>query len=160
RSVDRTSASLGRDGEAYERLINPIVEHWSQLESTVLGPPRWPDHPLAVARFGLRALRPVDGLTRAVFAEEPARALLAGMAAYGMLPLDFALTSGFGLVLAGMAHLVGWQIPRGGAQSITKALSDHLRSLGGEIVVNSRVTSLDKLPPAGAILCDLSPRPF
>ena len=59
-----------------------------------------------------------------------------------------------------MAHVAGWPLPRGGAQRIADALAAHLRSLGGEIVTGTRVDSLDALPPARAILCDLSPRPF
>jgi phytoene dehydrogenase-like protein len=35
-----------------------------------------------------------------------------------------------------------------------------LKSLGGEIVVGSRVESIDELPSAKAVLCDLSPQPF
>ena len=76
------------------------------------------------------------------------------------MPLDKALTAGFGLVLGVMAHMVGWVIPRGGAQKLTDALVAHLRALGGEVIANHRVTSLDELPRARAVLCDLSPRPF
>jgi len=77
-----------------------------------------------------------------------------------MLPLEHALTSAFALVLGGMAHIAGWVMPRGGAQRLTDALAAYLQSLGGEIVTNARVTSIDELPPARATLCDLSPRPF
>src|SRR5262245_28409451 len=59
-----------------------------------------------------------------------------------------------------MAHVAGWVLPRGGAQQLTNALAAHLRSLGGEIVTDSRVTSIDELPAARAVLCDLSPKPF
>jgi phytoene dehydrogenase-like protein len=76
-----------------------------------------------------------------------------------MVPLDKPLTAGFGLVLGVIAHLVGWVIPRGGAQRITVALVAHLRGLGGEVIADHRVRSLDELPPAKAILCDLSLRP-
>src|SRR5262249_42225843 len=40
----------------------------------------------------------------------------------------------------------------------TDALASYLRSLGGEIVTGVRVESLDALPPAGVILCDVTPR--
>ena len=86
--------------------------------------------------------------------------LFGGIAAHGMVPLDRPLTAGFGLVLGAMAHIVGWVIPRGGAQKLTDALVAHLRTLGGEVVADHRVTSLDELPPARAVLCDLSPRPL
>jgi phytoene dehydrogenase-like protein len=77
-----------------------------------------------------------------------------------MLPLDRMLTAGVGLTLGAMCHLAGWQIPRGGAQKITDALVGHLQSLGGEVVAGTKVTSIDRLPPAKVILCDLSPKPL
>jgi phytoene dehydrogenase-like protein len=76
------------------------------------------------------------------------------------VPLDKPLTAGFGLVLGVMAHVVGWVVTRGGAQKLTDALVAHLRALGGEVIADHRVSSLDELPPARAVLCDLSPRPF
>src|SRR4029077_10479122 len=69
-------------------------------------------------------------------------------------------TGVFGVVRGAMAHVVGWVIPRGGAQMLTDALVAHLRTLGGEVVAGHRVTALDELPPARAVLCDLSPRPL
>jgi len=140
RSVERTAALLGRDDESYARIFGGLQRSWPNLESSVLGPLRWPQHPLAMAAFGMRALRSI--------------------AAHGLVPLDKALTAGFGLVLGVMAHMVGWVIPRGGAQKLTDALVAHLRALGGEVIANHRVTSLDELPRARAVLCDLSPRPF
>jgi phytoene dehydrogenase-like protein len=86
--------------------------------------------------------------------------MFAGVAAHSMLPLDRPLTAGIGLALAATCHVAGWPIPRGGAQNITNALVRHLQSLGGELVVDSRVVSLDRLPPARAVLCDLSPKPL
>jgi phytoene dehydrogenase-like protein len=86
--------------------------------------------------------------------------MFTGIAAHGMLPLDHTLTAGFGLTLGAMCHVPGWPIPRGGSQKITDALVRHLQSLGGEVVADSRVTAIDKLPPARAILCDLSPKPL
>ena len=124
-----------------------------------MGPLRLPRHPFAQARFGVKALASAESVAR-VFASERARASFGGIAAHGMLPLDRRPTAGFGLVLGAMAHLAGWPLPRGGSQRITDALAAYLRSLGGEIVANNRVTSLDALPPAKAVLCDLSPRPL
>ena len=160
RSVDRTAARLGRDAGPYARLFGRVVRDWPRIERVALGPITWPRHPFALAAFGFRALRSAEGLSNTLFAEEKTRALFGGIAAHGMLPLDRRLTAGFGLVLGAMAHLVGWVIPRGGAQKLTDALVAYLRTLGGEVVPNHRIMSLDELPPARAVLCDLSPRPF
>ena len=160
RSVERTAARLGDDGPAYARVFGGLQRSWPEIESSVLGPLRWPDHPVAFAAFGLSALRSAEGFAKGAFAQEHTRALFGGIAAHGLVPLDKPLTAGFGLVLGVLAHVVGWVIPRGGAQKLTDALVAHLRTLGGEVVAGHRVTSLDALPPARAILCDVSPRPF
>lgn len=160
RSVTVTASALGRDAAAYRALFAPIVGDWPRLEPTILGPLSVPRHPFAAARFGFDALRSADALVRRCFADREARALFAGIAAHGMLPLDRRPTAGFGLVLGALAHVVGWQIPKGGAQRIADALASYLRSLGGEIVTNAAVRSIDELPAARAILCDLSPRPL
>lgn len=160
RSLERTAADLGADGPAYRRLFGPLVDAWPRIEDAVLGPLRWPRHPLALARFGLQAWRSAEALARDTFRHERARGLFAGIAAHGMLPLDARPTAAFGLVLDTMAHVAGWVLPRGGAQSLSNALAAHLRSLGGEIVTGTRVRSVDELPPARAILCDLSPGPL
>jgi len=160
RSIDATAAQLGRDARAYKRLMGGIVADWPRIEDTILGHLKLPRHPLASARFGLRALRSANGLAHGVFHGEPARGLFAGIAAHGMVPLEQMPTAAFGLVLGALAHIVGWVIPRGGAQRISDALAAHLQSLGGRIITGMPVRSLDELPPARAVLCDLSPKPF
>src|SRR6476620_1642248 len=60
RSIAETAASLGGDGDAYRHMIGPVVHDWGLLEGTVLGPPRVPRHPLALAKFGIKALRPAS----------------------------------------------------------------------------------------------------
>jgi phytoene dehydrogenase-like protein len=47
---------------------------------------------------------------------------------------------------------------RGGSQQIVEALACHLRSLGGEVITGQRVDSLDELPTARAVLCNVTPR--
>lgn len=160
RSVEATAETLGCDAGAYRRLMAPLARDWKRLERSILEPLSLPRHPLALARFGLLALRPAEAFLRARFRGERARALLAGIAAHGMMPLDKALTAGFGLVLAMAGHAVGWPVPRGGSQAIANALVSLLRSLGGEVVTGRRIVSIDQLPPARAVLCDLSPGPL
>jgi hypothetical protein len=60
-----------------------------------------------------------------------------------------------------LRHAVGWPIPRGGSQQIANALASYFTSIGGKIVTNTRVRSLDDLPTNDAlILCDVTPRQF
>lgn len=159
RSIDTTSAMLGRDGTAYRRLMEPFATHWSALTADILGPlPLPPRHPFLMVRFGLRALRSARGLAESLFKEEPARALFAGIAAHSIMPLEQPLTAAFGLVLGIAGHAVGWPLPRGGSQQIADALGSYLASLGGKIVTGTPVESVDQLPPARAILFDVTPR--
>jgi phytoene dehydrogenase-like protein len=159
-SLEQTANRLGDDGSAYRRLFRPLVDSWPRIAESVLGPLTWPRHPIALARFGIHALQPAASVARRVFAGEPARALFAGIAAHSMIPLEMRPTGGVALALDLVAHVGGWCLPRGGAQSLSNALAACLRSLGGEIVTRTTVASIDDLPPARAVLCDLSPRPL
>src|SRR4051794_21138710 len=123
RSIDATVAALGRDAGAYRRTIGSVADNWWRLERAVLGPPTPPRHPIALASFGWRALRSASGLAAREFTEARTRAMFAGIAAHGMLPLDRPLTAGIGLTLGAMCHVAGWRLPRGGAQRITAALA-------------------------------------
>ncbi len=161
RDVDETAEGLGRDGAAYRRLMAPLVRDAGagRLMPSILAPVlRLPRHPLALARFGLPGIAPVTTLGRILFREPAARALLAGLSAHAMVPLRQPVTASFGLVLAMSAHGVGWPVVRGGSARLADALVGVLRSLGGEIVTDSPITSLDDLPPARATLFDVTPR--
>ncbi len=158
RSVRDTASTLGGDEGAYERLMAPVVASWSDVAPVVQGPLRPPRHPFAAARFGVLALRPATMLARQVFKGERAQALFAGNGAHSLLPLEALATSGFGLTLSALAHVVGWPFPRGGAQKISDALASCLRELGGEIVVGVRVERLEDLPTSRVVLCDLGPK--
>jgi phytoene dehydrogenase-like protein len=126
---------------------------------TLLAPLSLPPRaPLAAARFGVFGLPPARVLARTVFRTEPARAVFAGMAAHAMLDLHSPITAGYGLLLAALAHRVGWPVVRGGSQQLTDALVARLRAHGGEAVSGRPVRDLRELPDATRILLDLTPR--
>jgi phytoene dehydrogenase-like protein len=159
RSLADTAATLGSDGDAYRRLLEPLVTGWDELEGEVLKPiAHVPRHPLALARVGLSALRPAKRLAEARFETEAARALFAGAAAHSVLRLEQPASATFGLVLLVLAHISGWPFPRGGSQAIADALSTRLRSLGGEIETGNYISSLRELPSSALVLCDVTPR--
>jgi phytoene dehydrogenase-like protein len=158
RSVEATAHRLGPDGPAYVRLMKRPVESAEVLIEELLRPIRVPRHPLAMARFGLTSLRSVRGLTSSTFDEPTARALFAGVAAHSMLRLDRPPTAGIALLLALLAHSVGWPAARGGSQSIPDSMTAYLRSLGGEVEVGRTVRSMDDVPPSRVVLFDLTPR--
>lgn len=157
RSVAETAAGLGPDGRAYVRLMAPLVAAADGLVPEILGPLRVPRHPIALARFGLTALRSAQGVARR-FDGDRARALIAGVAAHSMLPLSQSPTAGVALLLTLLAHSVGWPVVKGGSQRIADGLAAHLEDLGGTIVTSSPVTDVADLPAARAYLLDVTPR--
>jgi phytoene dehydrogenase-like protein len=159
-SLEGTCAHLGKDGAAYCRAIRPLVRHWKELLPMIQQPLlRWPAHPWLLAQFGAVSVWPATATTR-LFRSEAARGLFAGLAAHSALPLEAIGCSAFAWVLAAAAHTGGWPIPRGGAQSIANALASYFESLGGRIVANTRIESLDALGDAAPILFDVTPRQF
>jgi phytoene dehydrogenase-like protein len=158
RSIEVTAASIGgADGDAYRKLMEPVVRDAQKLLPAILGPLRPPRHPLALARFGLLGLRSAQGLAKR-FDGPRARALIAGNAAHSMLPLDASPTGAVALVLMLTGHAVGWPVARGGSQKVADALASIARSHGAEIVTGQRVERIDELDEAGVVLFDLTPR--
>jgi phytoene dehydrogenase-like protein len=157
-SIDETARSLGKDGDAYRRLVQRSAERWEELLEDLLAPLRFPRHPIDFGMFGLRAVRSARSLAKSCFTTERGRTFFAGLAAHAMLPLEFLFTAGFGLTLGISAHISGWPVVRGGAQQLTQALVSYLGSLGGKVTTDCRVESLDQLPPARTVLLDITPR--
>lgn len=158
RSVHATASALGDDARAWHGLFGPLANDAERIARSVLGPLRWPRHPLALGRFGLLGLRSSLSLLEATFAGREARALFAGLAAHANLPLEQRGSAAFGLFLGLLAHSVGWPLPRGGAQSVAEALASCLRAHDGEIITNHQVESLTDLPAARVVLLDVPPR--
>jgi phytoene dehydrogenase-like protein len=145
------------DAIAWSALLAPSVRNWTKLVEDFTQPLlRWPSHPIAIAQFGLPALLPATILAKGLFRSDRARALFAGCAAHSVLPLSRVASSATGLVLAAAGHTTGWPIAKGGAQSISNALAAYLQSLGGKVVLNAEVTSLNDLLTADATFFDTS----
>lgn len=158
RSLERTCEELGRDGNAYRRIIAPFLKDPHGFLADVLGPLRWPSGPLRFAHFGALALWPATWFSRLAFSGEHARALFAGCAGHSVLPLSHPATSALGLIFAITAHVEEWPVARGGSSAIASALAGYLSSLGGEIQTGVRIRSLGDLPRARVFLFDTDPR--
>ena len=133
-SVDETAAGLGVGRDV---VAAPDADRSSttgrQLLPQLLGPVLTrPAAPVALARFGLRALQPATLLARRFKTDEGA-ALFGGCAAHAMLSLTRPLTSAFGLTLAASAHAGGWPVAAGGSQAVADALAAGSEQLGGEV---------------------------
>jgi phytoene dehydrogenase-like protein len=158
RSVATTVEGLGADGPAYRRLFERLVNHADELLPDILVPLRVPRHPLLLARFGLAGIQSVARVARCKFSTDEGRAVLAGVAAHSMLRLTSSPTAAFGLALTITAHHAGWPAVVGGSRNLSSALGRYLRSLGGEIECSAEVKSMADLPPARAVLFDVTPR--
>jgi Phytoene dehydrogenase and related proteins len=155
--IDFTADQLRGDSRAYRRLMKPLARNWNELANEFLQPMlHLPQHPMALARFGIPAICPATFLSKFLFKHEPARALFGGIAAHSFLPLEALASSAFALVLGLAGHAVGWPISGGGSQQISSALASYLRELGGKIEINHRVENLNDLPKSRAILLDVS----
>lgn len=156
--LERTAAQFGPDQEAYLRLMGRLVTNWQAIFREIQGPLRLPRRPLLMAYFGLLALRSVTGLAKSRFRGVEARALWAGLGGHSMMSLEQPVSSAFAFGVGITGHSVGWPLAGGGSQSIVDALAAHLRSLGGEIVTQTRIESLDQLPAVEAVLFDTAPK--
>jgi phytoene dehydrogenase-like protein len=159
RSVPETAARLGPDGPAYRRLFAPLARDCVPLTDLLLSPVRRPPGHLSrgVVTFARHGLRSADGITRRWHTEQ-GRALFAGAAAHGMLPLDRPPSGAVGLMLTTLAHAAGWPVAVGGSARITGAMADAVLAAGGRIETGRWVRSLAELPPARAVLLDVTPR--
>ena len=143
--VGSSTASLGADAARWQRIFGPMVRHFDALMEEVLQPVvHVPRHPLALGRFGMKALLPATW-SAARFGDDPARALFMGVAAHAFGRLDTPLSGSVGLMLTSTAHAVGWPVAEGGTEAITRALLAVLASSGGRVESGVRVTSLDQL---------------
>lgn len=156
KSIDATAETLGVDSMAYKSLMEGFVPHFDKLARDLLGPLKFPRHPLLLARFGLQAIQSGEGLADRKFKGKAARGLFAGLAAHSMLPLNFVATSAIGLVLGMIGHSKGWPIPKGGTQKLADALAAYFIALGGTIKTSHQVNSMGDIPPAKAVLFDVN----
>ena len=159
KSLAETGETLGVDRENYPNVLAKFVRRWDDLAPEILGPiSPLPSHPFLMADFGFKTLRSTTGFVRSYFEGPYASAIFAGCAAHSMIPLEDVPSAAFGMVLAITAHTAGWAIPKGGSQSISDAMAAHLRTLGGTIELGRKIENVDELPPAKAVVFDLTPR--
>lgn len=158
KSIEKTAEKLGGDSENYCKLVKPFVENWERLAPDILAPLRFPNNPLLMAKFGLKAFQSARSLANNQFDDIRAKAVFAGIAAHGMIPLEYTASAAIGLVLLTAAHSVGWAFPRGGAGKLSDALAKYFLSLGGKIETNYRIENVDELPASRVVLFDLTPR--
>ena len=157
RSLDDTAGLLGADAAAYRKLVEPVVGDFDRILESSLGPLQaaW-RQPVTMGRFGSKAIRSITSLARR-FESDAAKALLAGLGAHSIASLHAPATGGVALVLAAAGHVVGWPIAKGGSQTIIDAMVVTLESLGGRVVTNHYIDTLDDIDPAMPVFLNTAP---
>lgn len=156
-TVGETARLLGLDEQVYRELIGSVVNDWPLIAEDILAPLHFPQHPMAMARFGFKALTSASYLSKR-FKTPEAKAFFAGMAGHSIQPLTNTATSAIALVLLASGHIKGWPIPKGGSGRIADALAAYFISVGGKVETNVYINSLAQLPSAHAILFDVTPK--
>lgn len=150
--LERTCEGL-EHAASWRRLLGPLVEHSEAVVGLLLGDKRSvPLTVLPAVHLGLRMLAQATPAWRTL-AGEDARALFTGVAAHTISRMPSLVSAAAGLMLATLAHSVGWPIPVGGSQAIANALIADLRAHGGELTAGVEITE----PPSGAVLYDTAP---
>ena len=155
RDLERTCAELA-DGASWRRLLGPLVTNSPAVVGLLLGDKRSVPSSLPSAlRLGLRMLAQGTPAWGSLVGED-ARALFTGVAAHVISRMPSMTAAGAGLMLATLAHSVGWPIPVGGSRVITDALIADLRAHGGELTVGLEISEITE-PPSGVVAFDTAP---
>ncbi len=150
--LDRTCAEL-TDGESWRRLMGPLTRRDRGVLKLLLGDKRSiPLEPIAAVSVARRILEQGTPAWRRLSGVD-ARALFTGVAAHTISQMPSLVSAGAGLMLATLAHTVGWPIPVGGSQAIPDALIADLQTHGGTVTSGREITE----PPAGVVLFDTAP---
>ncbi|MDT5254980.1 MAG: hypothetical protein QOD10_60, partial [Mycobacterium sp.] len=152
RDLERTCAEL-EHGASWRRLLGPLVERSDAVVGLMLGDKRsMPSSLPSALILGLRMLAQGTPAWGSLVGED-ARALFTGVAAHVISRIPSLTAAGAGLMLATLAHSVGWPIPVGGSRVITDALIADLEAHGGELTAGVEITE----PPSGVVAFDTAP---
>jgi phytoene dehydrogenase-like protein len=155
RDLQRTCGEL-QDGASWRRLLGPLVTDSDAVVSVMLGDKRSVPSSLPSAlRLGLRMLAQGTPAWGSLVGED-ARALFTGVAAHVISRMPSLTAAGAGLMLATLAHSVGWPIPVGGSRAIIDALIADLLAHGGELTAGVEITSPPG-PPGSVVAFDTAP---
>jgi phytoene dehydrogenase-like protein len=156
-SVAQTASGLGDDGVPYSRLMGPLESDAQGVARSVLAPLRsLPRSPFTMGRFALAGVPSAQHLARR-FSTEEAKALLAGVSAHAMLPLNAPLSAAFGIFLALGAHTSGWPVVEGGSAVLADVLVRAFVGEGGVVHTNRWINESSDVPAARVTLFDTSP---
>ncbi|HET9123536.1 MAG TPA: NAD(P)/FAD-dependent oxidoreductase [Solirubrobacteraceae bacterium] len=156
RDVARTAAGLDAvqpgDGAAWRSFVEPLLEHFEAIRSTMLSgfPPVAGAlklltglGPLGAARFGALVPASVRSLGHRLFDGSGNRAWLYGSAGHSDVPPTSAGSAIAVAYLNLFGHAVGWPSPEGGAGRLADALVSRFTELGGELRTGALVERIE-----------------
>ncbi|RKR86851.1 phytoene dehydrogenase-like protein [Micromonospora pisi] len=157
--LDRTVDGLGADGPRWRALLAPLVADWTDVVELAMADLRGPRGltSTAAVRFGARVAYQSRSMRRTRSDESIAGDMLTGVNLHAAVPPQTLAGTAVGLVLATLAHAVGWPIPRGGSRTIVAALAQDILRHGGELFTDCRVDDVRDLPPSTAVVLNLTP---
>jgi len=158
RGIGMTANQFGAESGRYLRLMSSLARSRDQIIPMMLGPMRAnPDHKVAFSRIALPGALPATLLAKRL-GNDRAKALLVGLSAHAIAPLNSPGTAGVGLFLGLLGHTHGWPIVRGGSSAIASALIEVIERNGGFVHTGVMVEDLrdidaerfvlDLMPPA------------
>ena len=156
RSLDEAVEALAEDGPRWRSTFGSLVEAHEALFDDALGPLGIPSAFAPLARLGWMGLRSARSLAQR-FRRSETRALLAGVAAHSVLPLEQTPSAAITVMLTVAAHSVGWPLPEGGAQALSDALASELRARGGTIRLEAPIDHVDQVETDGPVLFETAP---
>lgn len=157
RDLNATVAGLGRDGRAWQRLFEPLVEQADAVTEFGLNSVvQWPKHPTVALRFAARLFEQGTHLWNSRFRDEIAPAMLSGLFAHSIGKQPTLATAAAGTLLGILGHSVGWPVPVGGSQAIADALASDLLAHGGAIETERTVSTLNEFQSNQLVLLDVS----
>lgn len=156
-SVAATAGQFERgDGKEWAALISPLVADLDNVVETFLAARILPNPFSKSARLmGVHGSRSSTSLADR-FGSTSARALIAGLAAHAIAPLDTPFTAGIALLFAAVGNGRGWPLVRGGSQGMAKSLAAIISDNGGEIALNRMVDDVGEFGRSTVFL-DVNP---
>ncbi|AUG75207.1 dehydrogenase [Kitasatospora sp. MMS16-BH015] len=159
RSLGRTAAHLGADGERWTKLMAPLVARSRRTVDLLLSDLRTPPANLAVPLLlAPRVL--AHGTPQSPFTTAEAKALLTGVAAHAVGRLPTLASAAVALLLGHTAHSSGWPLPEGGSGRIAEALAADITAHGGTFHTGHRIRDLAELSAFPLVMLDLGAKEF
>lgn len=156
-SLEETAANLGAgDGAEWSRIVGPLVNELDAVVSTFLAGRIIPNpFSKGTRTMTVHGARSAETLADR-FTSVEGRALIAGLAAHAIAPLDTAFTAGVALLFAAVGSVRGWPLVRGGSQQLAESLASIVRHGGGEVRVGHDVSDVGEFENSTVFL-DVSP---